>query len=532
MDLNLHLIAEELAPLHIDSHLLEGLYDMPCAYPLPYRAPATFARTPLYVARGSELPPRPVAEPGGLVSLVSIGLPPAAYLRNPFNTLVVTSPATVVDVQERLLEIFHRYYEWEKGMQDVIDAREPLKRIGELSEPFLGNPFFMQGSGFQCIFHIDDFPAMHRGDRYERYRAVLPLEDDTYYPLEMIVTLTSDPAYTRAIGAVGPTMYVNAAFDDGTLYYNGGRSLFLNLFEKESCIARIIIPEIAHEFTDRDLVVVSIMGAYLNRALHARTIDNYTRPGGLDEILQQLLAHHLIDENRIASVLHELGWNISDQYLCMVLDPKSGEQSPEELRALTLQMLPHLTSDCYLVFEGRVVLVFNLSRTGISRDDTVEHTIPVLRDSLLAAGISAAFPDFKNLFYYYHQALDALMMGRKRDPTVWYFRYEDYLLDIMVARCLDGQIRETFWPEGLERLAVHDRVKSTRYLEVLRTYLKNNMNVAETSRKLYLQRNTCLYQLGRIREISKLDLDDADVRVELLLAFRIYDDNGSTPAWT
>jgi len=531
VNLNLHLIAEELAPMRFERHLIEERLDLHCTYPIVYRSGRSFSRGPLYVARAEDLSENPIAENAGKdarFSLIIIGEPPQIYFHAPFNTLVTTDRVAVEDICDRLLDIFHRYYDWEHAMQEVIDQGFPLRQLGELSLPFIGNPFFAQGSGFQCLFHIDDFPQMRERRLYERYRAVLPLEDDEYFPLEMIIMLVSDPAYVQAINSHGPSLYLNAAFDDGSLYLNGGRSLFINIFKDESCIARIIVPEILHEFTDRDYILIDILRRFLGRALGRRSVDNYTRPRDLDIILQRLLEHRLIEEERIATVLHEFGWSISDSYLCMVLEPKSGERSPQALRSLALQLLPRITSECYLVFNGRIVLVFNLTITGISRDDTIENTVLALRDSLLIAGISATFDDFKNLYYFYLQASDALEAGQQHDSTFWLFRYEDYLLDIMVHRYMVQQIPETFWPEGLRRLAAHDADKSTNYLKLLRVYLENEMNVAETSRRLYLQRNTCLYRLNRIREIGGFDLDESDTRLELLLAFRIARTKGRT----
>ena len=46
----------------------------------------------------------------------------------------------------------------------------------------------------------------------------------------------------------------------------------------------------------------------------------------------------------------------------------------------------------------------------------------------------------------------------------------------------------------------------------IQRFFENNLNVSETSRGLFVHRNTLVYRLQRIRTLLQLDLDDAAVR--------------------
>ena len=76
-------------------------------------------------------------------------------------------------------------------------------------------------------------------------------------------------------------------------------------------------------------------------------------------------------------------------------------------------------------------------------------------------------------------------------------------------------------PMGLLKLELYDLRNDTQYSNTLYHYLKNERNVTLTSQQLHLHRNSLLYRINRINEITAFNLDDADLRFQLLLAFEI-----------
>jgi purine catabolism regulator len=78
-----------------------------------------------------------------------------------------------------------------------------------------------------------------------------------------------------------------------------------------------------------------------------------------------------------------------------------------------------------------------------------------------------------------------------------------------------------FTLEVLGRLREKDR--GGVLLETLAAYLKTNGSPTDTAARLHLHRNTVLYRLGRIEDLLKVDLRDADVRLSLHLALKIGD---------
>lgn len=135
-------------------------------------------------------------------------------------------------------------------------------------------------------------------------------------------------------------------------------------------------------------------------------------------------------------------------------------------------------------------------------------------------GIGKPYKHLRNLWRSHADADKTLMVGtRLYDATILRFS------DLGVFRILvQGEVNEEleqYFTETLRPLLEYDRKKSTELVRTLESYFKNNSNINKTSEELFTHYNTILYRLERIQEITKLDLNDANDRLNLELAMRL-----------
>ena len=137
------------------------------------------------------------------------------------------------------------------------------------------------------------------------------------------------------------------------------------------------------------------------------------------------------------------------------------------------------------------------------------------------------FAGFQNLHVHYKQAAAALKEGRRRqdrkhenedDNNEAYAAatYTEYAARCLLQEC-SKEALDTFRWEVLDDLIRYDRLHHTSYVKTLDCYLSCERNLALTSKKLYIHRNTLIYRIGRLSRLLDCDLENAAVRLRLTL---------------
>ena len=76
----------------------------------------------------------------------------------------------------------------------------------------------------------------------------------------------------------------------------------------------------------------------------------------------------------------------------------------------------------------------------------------------------------------------------------------------------------------VEPLVLHDRKRRSDLVRTLRVYFASGANASEAADRLYLHRNSMLYRLARIAELTGLDLKDPRARLALELGILAIDE--------
>lgn len=80
---------------------------------------------------------------------------------------------------------------------------------------------------------------------------------------------------------------------------------------------------------------------------------------------------------------------------------------------------------------------------------------------------------------------------------------------------------EDFYNSTLKSLVDYDNKKSTELVQTLDVYFKNNGNLTRVSEQLFTHYNTVLYRINRINEITGMDLENPNHRLNLAIALKI-----------
>lgn len=139
----------------------------------------------------------------------------------------------------------------------------------------------------------------------------------------------------------------------------------------------------------------------------------------------------------------------------------------------------------------------------------------------LVCGIGRPRPGAAGLRASLLQAEEATDRARTfLTPSGGVVAYGDLALYRLLTALQDSPELHDFYRATLDPLVRYDRTHGTDLLSSLETYLQCHGNVSQAAKTLHIHRNTLIYRLGRVAEISALDLDEPETRLSLQLALR------------
>ena len=84
---------------------------------------------------------------------------------------------------------------------------------------------------------------------------------------------------------------------------------------------------------------------------------------------------------------------------------------------------------------------------------------------------------------------------------------------------LPATLCETFLKEVFKRGSIESMDKETLF--TIQKFFENNLNVSETSRKLFVHRNTLVYRLEKIKKMTGLDLREFEDAIVFKVALMV-----------
>lgn len=125
--------------------------------------------------------------------------------------------------------------------------------------------------------------------------------------------------------------------------------------------------------------------------------------------------------------------------------------------------------------------------------------------SVIAIGTKVT--DLKNVSLSYKEAKMALEVGKIFEANKTIINYDELGIGRLIYQ-LPTPLCEMFINEVLEGINMDQFDEET--LTTVNKFFENNLNVSETSRQLYIHRNTLVYRLDKLQKMTGLDLRNFD----------------------
>lgn len=133
-------------------------------------------------------------------------------------------------------------------------------------------------------------------------------------------------------------------------------------------------------------------------------------------------------------------------------------------------------------------------------------------------GIGTIASHLRELADRYKEAQVAIEVGKIFDPEKTIIRYENLGIGRIIYQ-LPVTLCEMFLSEVFKKNPIESLDADT--LDTINKFFENNLNVSETSRKLYVHRNTLVYRLEKIKKLTGLDLREFDHAIIFKVAMMV-----------
>lgn len=148
----------------------------------------------------------------------------------------------------------------------------------------------------------------------------------------------------------------------------------------------------------------------------------------------------------------------------------------------------------------------------------IESKLPAIKISL---GVGRSYNGVRYIKKSYEEAQSALRIGRfmNRSSSVNY--YDDLGPYRFLCELKDSETMFNFCQETLGKVVTYDSQNNTELMKTIISYFKNDCNLRRTAEELFIHKNSVIYRIKKIEELTGLTMGDPEKRFNLQLSLKL-----------
>ncbi len=207
-----------------------------------------------------------------------------------------------------------------------------------------------------------------------------------------------------------------------------------------------------------------------------------------------------------------------------VLLIRATEHNDVSVYDIIQNLFPDKTKDFIIGINETDIALVKETKPGID-PKTIEKLASTIADTMsgefyvhAVIGIGTTVDNLKDLSRSFKEAQTALEVGKVFDNEKTIVSYDNLGIARLIYQ-LPTTLCETFLKEIFKLGSIETLDQETLF--TIQRFFENNLNVSETSRKLFVHRNTLVYRLEKIKKITGLDLREFDHAIVFKIALMV-----------
>ena len=455
---------------------------------------AQWAADTLYVGYGRDIPS--VKRPAK-TGFISIGKPAAV----PDNMICLPGSCDLNEIFNTVQKVFDSFSAYEIDLMRAVHSGSYQDLI-DMSHEFLANPVYFMDNGYRVLAWAPD-KDVFKDREWEHIRHKGFVSFETIRSLKELGHFDEMKAYKS------PTIFSSPAFPF--------RAIISNAYIKSVFAGRTVAIEARKPFSGADILVSKMLIEAIEVKMSKDEAFQHIRgKGPLYGMFHDLVYGVDLDRRLIADRLQYLPHWKKGLFRVLLVPLGSADDQTFDYYASILER--RRVDGCSILFENGLVVV--LHYTGEAGFQPLRKALDAfLSDNALRAGLSNEFSNLSELRHYYKQAAATLeLSGKDRQLNL----YGDYTLKHILSFSSHENVSKLCHPCVLS-LKNSDEENGTQFFKTLRSFLENERSLVKTAGALNIHRNTLLYRIDKIKEMTGVDLDDADTRLHVVMSYRLLE---------
>ena len=223
-----------------------------------------------------------------------------------------------------------------------------------------------------------------------------------------------------------------------------------------------------------------------------------------------------------------LNWKMYQWFQMMVIVDSRKDHSELRLQSIA-DNIRRFIPDCrWTIHQHNLVVFLSRPNKEILTQAEQERLEQFFTANSLYAGLSLPFEDLMDASKRYRQAIRSVDMGVYIKHSGHIYHYEDMIIYYAAHLALRHNDLRDFCPEEVSVLEAYDKETGSELLKTLDRFLLYVDDPVTAANSLNIHRNTLLYRINKIKELTGLDLKNGNqrLRIQFYLKLAEYQHGG------
>lgn len=398
---------------------------------------------------------------------------------------------------------------WSEKFINILSENRSLQYLIDTGYEMLENPFYIFDNYGKCIGRTDNV-SIANDPVWNEFSATGYISYNTF------MSSIENGLVVLVDNAVEPFIWHSPCGKLGKIFSK------IEIENKKTGTLAII--EYNRQFNEDDLRLASLFCDAFSAYLQKNEVINYSN----DKICQTAFEDILSRKNTGREIVDEIMKMLklqSKAALCAVSIDLGTSYGYTEISLAHLGSIleKEIGNSKAIAYDNRIFLLLTSKNNNYLFEKELQLLEEFLAGREIHAGISSFFNEFELIYEHYLQSLKALELGKKIDAGISIYLYDNYSICHFIEEFLTDVDYMEFCHPALLALIEYDRNNNSSLAQTLYIYLIYSRNVTDTANTLNIHRNTVIYQLKKICEITNIDLKNSNVILQLHISYKMLE---------